>query len=300
MAITYTPISDGTTADVADINTPFTTAYNQINTNTTNIATNTAAVADLTVGRTALKVNLKVANNSGDAAHDIDVDADALTLQDTTTAAWDTVLSSVDVTIASDAANGANALDTGAVAADTWYAVYVIYNGATTAGLFSLSGTAPTMPTGYTKKRRVGWALTDGSAEWYSFTHATGDNWFYFTDATVGAIGTIDASSATVTTSVTNSYAPDGTELAFVRAYAANVTNNAGPSDLDMDINSIWGFGTLYVVTTSQQSYWSSSSLANLSGTKTFSVTKRSHDSSYAANWSGTITIYGSGWFDNA
>lgn len=59
---------------------------------------------------------------------------------------------------------GANGLDTGTLAANTWYAVWVIYNGTTAAGLISTSSTAPTMPAGYTHRARVGWIRTDGSA----------------------------------------------------------------------------------------------------------------------------------------
>ena len=60
--------------------------------------------------------------------------------------------------------SGANGLDTGAIAASTWYAVWVIYNGTTVAGMLSISSTAPTMPSGYTYKGRIGWVRTDGSA----------------------------------------------------------------------------------------------------------------------------------------
>lgn len=65
------------------------------------------------------------------------------------------------------AAVGANGLDTGVLAASTWYAVWVIWNGTTTAGLLSLSATAPTMPAGYTYKARTGWIRTDASANKY-------------------------------------------------------------------------------------------------------------------------------------
>lgn len=52
-----------------------------------------------------------------------------------------------------------NALDTGTISSNTWYSVWVIYNPTTTtvAGLISLSATAPTLPSGYTYKARVGW-----------------------------------------------------------------------------------------------------------------------------------------------
>ncbi len=76
------------------------------------------------------------------------------------------LLTSVSLSIDS-AASGVNGLDTGAVASNTWYAIWVIWNGTTVAGLLSLSGTAPTMPSGYTHKTRVGWIRTDGTANKY-------------------------------------------------------------------------------------------------------------------------------------
>ena len=65
------------------------------------------------------------------------------------------------------ATSGSNGLDTGTIAASTWYSVWVISNGATTAGLLSTSATAPTMPSGYTFKARVGWIRTDGTGNKY-------------------------------------------------------------------------------------------------------------------------------------
>lgn len=76
-------------------------------------------------------------------------------------------LRAVNLAIAGTASGVANGLDTGALAASTWYSVWVIWNGATTAGLMSLSATAPTMPAGYTHKARVGWMRTDGTANKY-------------------------------------------------------------------------------------------------------------------------------------
>lgn len=57
-------------------------------------------------------------------------------------------------------------LDTGAVAASTWYFVWVIYNPTTDTPscLLSISSTAPTMPSGFTFKARVGAFPTDASA----------------------------------------------------------------------------------------------------------------------------------------
>lgn len=76
------------------------------------------------------------------------------------------LVSGVNVTINS-AASGANGLDTGSLASSTWYAVWIISNGTTVAGLLSLSSTAPTLPGGYTHKARVGWIRTDSTANKY-------------------------------------------------------------------------------------------------------------------------------------
>ena len=67
----------------------------------------------------------------------------------------------------SGATSGANGLDTGTIATSSWYSVWVIWNGTITAGLLSLSSTAPTLPSGYTHKARVGWMRTDATANKY-------------------------------------------------------------------------------------------------------------------------------------
>lgn len=61
--------------------------------------------------------------------------------------------------------SGAGGLDTGSLAASTWYALWVIYNpsAGTVALMASLSATAPTMPSGYTFKARFGYTRTDSS-----------------------------------------------------------------------------------------------------------------------------------------
>lgn len=76
-------------------------------------------------------------------------------------------LTSVSVT-PSLAASGANGLDAGTSAINTWYADFVIWGAAVpTAGLLSLSATSPTMPSGYTHKARVGWIRTDATGNKY-------------------------------------------------------------------------------------------------------------------------------------
>lgn len=62
------------------------------------------------------------------------------------------------------ATTGANGLDTGSLANNTWYHIWLISNGLTTAALLSLSATSPTMPSGYVYKYRIGAQKTGGSA----------------------------------------------------------------------------------------------------------------------------------------
>ena len=102
------------------------------------------------------------------SAATVDIDADEISLQD---GSGNTKrVTSVNLTIDIEAANGANALDTGSEANSTWYYIWVIDNGSTTAGLFSLSPTAPIMPSGYTFKGLIGAVRNDGSGNFLDFT----------------------------------------------------------------------------------------------------------------------------------
>ncbi len=65
----------------------------------------------------------------------------------------------------------AGGMDTGSVAIDTWYHVFIIKRSDTEVvdALFSTSATSPTMPTNYDTKRRIGSVLTDGSSNIIAF-----------------------------------------------------------------------------------------------------------------------------------
>lgn len=72
------------------------------------------------------------------------------------------------------AVSGANGLDAGVEAANTWYSVWVIGDSTgvnATASLLSISPTAPTLPGGYDKKRRVGWTRNDASSNFIPFAN---------------------------------------------------------------------------------------------------------------------------------
>ena len=85
------------------------------------------------------------------------------------------------------ATTGANGLDTGALAANQQYYIWAINNGSTTAGLISLSSTAPTMPSGYTYKARIGGIFTDSSANFLG-GNQIGSRFSYVTAILFGSI----------------------------------------------------------------------------------------------------------------
>jgi len=103
----------------------------------------------------------------------------------------------------SNIVSGAGGLDTGTVAADTFYAVFVIgdstkYNNPV--GLLSLSATAPILPYGYDMFRRIGWIKTDATSDNLAFRQrgASNDRWMWYdvaiaTDITAGSSATFAA-----------------------------------------------------------------------------------------------------------
>lgn len=141
------------------------TAPTQTNTdNSTKLATTAFVVSAFplvpqVVGRYS---NLKASANGTSA--NVSITYDSLLLTDGSSY----VVASNGNHALSMAASGANGLDTGTVAASTWYATYVIRKpDGTTASLASLSATSPTMPSGYTYKCRTGWIRTDSSGNKY-------------------------------------------------------------------------------------------------------------------------------------
>tara|TARA_Y100000310_G_scaffold147940_1_gene147212 strand:- start:449 stop:3943 length:3495 start_codon:yes stop_codon:yes gene_type:complete len=122
-------------------------------------------------------------NNGTDADHDLDIAAGEC--RDATDAYNITLSSSLTKQIDAAWSVGTNAggLDTGAVAADTTYAVWAIIRSDTDVvdALFSTSFTSPTMPTNYDYKRLIGFVITDSSSNLLGFRQS-GDL-FYFQDA---------------------------------------------------------------------------------------------------------------------
>ncbi len=126
---------------------------------------------------TGLVTSKSAATTLGIAAGKARSDDDSMDL--TLSSAW-------TKTLGAWAANTGNgSLDAGGIAASTWYYVFLIGKPSTnvTDVLISLSPTAPTLPALYTKQRRIGAFVTDGSSNILDFSQK-GDK-FLFKDIQV-------------------------------------------------------------------------------------------------------------------
>lgn len=199
----------------------------------TGASTASAARTNLGVAQALAQVNaLVVTNNSGTPNTSIDIDADDAIIVDTSGNAIRT--GAVNLTVAC-AGTGANGLDTGSLANNTWYYFYIIYNPTTetVAGLASTSATSPTLPSGYTFSYRVGAIRTGGSAtfirikqvgnraQYVVVTSSTTPN---VPQMTTGASG--DPSVPTWTAVATGNYVPPtAVRIQGFAGFAASGTN---------------------------------------------------------------------------
>ena len=149
----YKVIYDGTDFVLLNPEIPYIT-------NATNIVKSTTSV----YGVSYLPQQITISNGT-DTDHDIDFTAGNFQFDDGTGQAVATALTK-QIDAAWAEGDNAGGLDTGTVAADTTYYCFAIYNPATQTSdfLFSTSSSSPTLPSGYTKKKRVASLLTDGSS----------------------------------------------------------------------------------------------------------------------------------------
>ena len=166
-------------------------------------------------------VGLTIQNNAATPDTKVDVAADQVVMLNTSGVSISAL--SVSVTI-NATVNGANGLDTGALATSTWYNIWLISNGTVTAALASLSATAPTMPSGYTYKVRMGAMKTDGSSKflrsvqlgsWVQYKVVSATNTAAIPNIANGAAGTPSATAPTyAAASVTGVVPPTATHIA--------------------------------------------------------------------------------------
>jgi len=195
---------------------------------------------------------LVLSNSASDTEHDIDISAGMC--RDGADGA--NILLSTAITKRIDAAwavgTGNGGMDTGAVAADTWYYLWAIRRSDTGVvdALFSTSSTAPTMPSGYDQKRRIGAVLTNGSSNIIAFFQH-GD--YFYWDVPVEDADTSNPGTSPVTVDLT---VPNLKVLADIvvtgfngsTAFALLVTDpdqtSTAPSANNATINHTTGSGT--------------------------------------------------------
>jgi hypothetical protein len=117
--------------------------------------------------------------------------------------------------------SGNGALDTGTIAANTWYHIYLIER--TDTGvvdvLMSLSASAPTMPASYNVKRRIGSIRTIAASNLMQFTQV-GDQFIINPPVFDGGSAAGGISIPITTTLITLSYVPSGIQtVAFFEAF---------------------------------------------------------------------------------
>lgn len=132
---------------------------------------------ETTKGFSFLNKRILTKNNVSTPATDIDFSAGNFIFDDGSGVA---TFSAVTGSLAANFGSGIGMLDTGTKANSTWYHLFAIYNPTSNLAkpLASLSATSPTLPGGYTKKRRIGAVRTDSSGNillYFQF-----DNRFYF------------------------------------------------------------------------------------------------------------------------
>lgn len=239
---------------------------------------------------------LVIANNSGTPNTNIDIVADQAVMLKPA-GAVPIYASTVSLTV-NTTTTGANGLDTGARASSTWYHLFLISNGATTAGLASLSATAPTLPTGYVYWVRVGAMRTDGSGNFYRirqqgshavYTPVTASN-------TSGPISMAGGSNAAWTAIATGNYVPPtATQIKGVMSSVSmgnNTTTSVAPNN-NYPTAAVGNSGT------TPWSITNATGAANgLSANMVFEFNLESTNIYYASNSGGATTILAMGWTD--
>ena len=170
---------------------------------------------------------LTIDNNSVDADNDMDI----------ATGSCRDYADSVDITVLTtivkrlDAAwavgTGNGGIDTGSMAASTTYYMYVIRkdSDATIDGLFSLSDTSPTLPSGWSKYRILGVFYTDSATDIETYTQPDGYERKYYDYTNTG--------------NVNNTWG-DGTYMFLIRR-----SDNAVTVSISARLNTVDGVGNL-------------------------------------------------------
>lgn len=169
------------------------------------------------------------------------------------------------------AVSGANGLDTGVEAANTWYSLWAIADngGTNAASLFSTSASSPTMPSGFTRKRRVGWVrnLSNSNFRPFQVVGSGATKEYYYDGAITDLQVLVNGSAGTYTAVNLSERVSPGNTWAYLQTSVVNaaatfefrqtdsgIANGLGPwRSLTGDINASQQSDHLWVVCNSSQ-----------------------------------------------
>lgn len=136
---------------------------------------------------------------------------------------------------------GAGGLDVAPFSGSTWYNLYAIDNGVAPNGLGSLSATAPTSPSGYSYRCRLGAMLTNSSGQFFrTIQKGSWTQWQVIAGSTTTVMPTlVSAANASYTIfSVAAGAPPTATDICLV------ATNSTNSSNWGVAPNTGYGFAT--------------------------------------------------------
>jgi hypothetical protein len=167
-----------------------------------------------------ITVQLGAARDSTNT-NDIILGATSATPDEPTTPATPIVINGANV--------GANGVDVAAIVLSSLYAVYIIgdstdYN--PVAGLLSLSSTKPNLPGGYDMFRRIGWVLTDGSANILQFwQYGSDETRTYYYDVGISVLSA-GASGTFAAVNLSTAVPPINTEVLLNYTFTGTATTD--------------------------------------------------------------------------
>ncbi|MDH5664735.1 MAG: hypothetical protein OEY10_00355 [Nitrosopumilus sp.] len=223
--------------------------------------------------------NLRVINNVTNPTYQIDVTADAITVHDDYGNMHEikSFSDSVDLTV-----SGAGGLDTGSEANSTQYYLYVIFGTSGSNLLLSLSATAPTMPAGYTYKRRISSTYNDGSGDLLKLAQV--DNHISML-AFVNYLTAGSAATATTVTPYQTSTVPLPATAIAMRGTALTNTANAL---FYLGYSTTAGYGSNIPIGGAASDFITFNIILNTSQQHTY----------LRSSGTGTVTLYCSGWYE--
>ena len=167
--------------------------------------------------------------------------------------------------------SGVNGLDTGAEAVSTWYHIWVIAKeDGTTDGLFSLSSTAPSMPSGYTYKALVGAIYNNSSSNFIKIYQRDTKVVIQTILATTFGPITLGATLVSNIIPTTAKYingvnwmsnAPVGAQLSVYQYFLGEKIGLSGSVGADNSMNGVF-YGTLALLNIDQKIWYDSSSIS--------------------------------------